>query len=101
MIGKLGLPELLVILTYWCAIGVLIFGPSKPSSLGKSLGEAIRGLLGTNPSNGAATSLTLLVRDQIPVVQGISIGDTANVAVSNTTDFDIYPPESAHHATPV
>jgi len=47
-------------------------------------------VLNTTPSSGAATSLTLLVRDQIPVVQGISIGNTANVAVSNTTDFDIY-----------
>jgi sec-independent protein translocase protein TatA len=39
MIGKLGMPELLVILV----IAVLIFGPSKLSSLGKSLGEGIRG----------------------------------------------------------
>jgi len=47
-------------------------------------------ILNTTPSSGTATSLTLLVRDQIPVVQGISTGNTANVAVSNTTIFDIY-----------
>lgn len=36
--GKLGLPELLVILF----IALLIFGPSKLGSVGKGLGEAIR-----------------------------------------------------------
>jgi sec-independent protein translocase protein TatA len=35
----LGLPELMVVLV----IGLVIFGPSKLPSLGKSLGEAIRG----------------------------------------------------------
>jgi sec-independent protein translocase protein TatA len=39
MIGKLGLPELLLILV----IALLIFGPSKLAGVGKSLGEAIRG----------------------------------------------------------
>lgn len=39
MIGKLGVPELLVI---FC-IALLIFGPSKLAGVGKSLGEAIRG----------------------------------------------------------
>ncbi len=38
MIGKLGLPELLLILF----IALLIFGPSKLASVGKGLGEAIR-----------------------------------------------------------
>ena len=38
MIGKLGMPELLVIL----GIALLIFGPSKLSDLGKGLGEGIR-----------------------------------------------------------
>jgi hypothetical protein len=53
--------------------------------------EFLEGIvLNTNPSSGAATSLTLLVREQIPAVQGISIGNTANVAISNTTIFDIY-----------
>ncbi len=35
----LGLPELMVVLV----IALLVFGPSKLPSLGKSLGEAIRG----------------------------------------------------------
>jgi sec-independent protein translocase protein TatA len=39
MIGELGLPELLLIL----CIALLIFGPGKLASVGKSLGEAIRG----------------------------------------------------------
>ncbi len=38
MIGKLGLPEILVIL----AIALLIFGPGKLADLGKGLGEGIR-----------------------------------------------------------
>lgn len=38
MIGKLGLPEILILL----AIALLIFGPSKLSDLGKGLGEGIR-----------------------------------------------------------
>lgn len=38
MLGKLGLPELLLIL----AIALLIFGPSKLADLGKGLGEGIR-----------------------------------------------------------
>lgn len=47
-------------------------------------------VLNVTPSSGQANSLTLLVRDQIPVVQGISVGNTANVAIDNTTVFDIY-----------
>jgi sec-independent protein translocase protein TatA len=38
MPGKLGLPEILVVL----AIALLIFGPSKLGALGKSLGEGIK-----------------------------------------------------------
>jgi sec-independent protein translocase protein TatA len=38
MIGKLGLPELLLIL----AIALLIFGPGKLADLGKGLGDGIR-----------------------------------------------------------
>ena len=39
MIGKLGVPELLII----GAIALLIFGPSKLGELGKGLGDGIRG----------------------------------------------------------
>ncbi len=35
----LGLPEMMVVLV----VGLLVFGPSKLPSLGKSVGEAIRG----------------------------------------------------------
>jgi sec-independent protein translocase protein TatA len=46
----LGMPELLVLLV----IALVIFGPSKLPSLGKGIGEAIRGLkkgLEEKPSN--------------------------------------------------
>ena len=36
--GKLGLPEILLIL----AIALLIFGPSKLADMGKGLGEGIK-----------------------------------------------------------
>ena len=36
--GKLGLPEILILL----AIALLIFGPSKLADLGKGLGEGIK-----------------------------------------------------------
>ncbi len=39
MIGKLGLPELLLIL----AIALLIFGPGKLAQLGKGMGEGVQG----------------------------------------------------------
>jgi len=38
MPGKLGLPEILLIL----AVALLIFGPSKLADLGRGLGEGIR-----------------------------------------------------------
>ncbi len=40
--GKIGLPELLVILV----IALLIFGPSKIAELGKGLGEGIKNFKG-------------------------------------------------------
>ena len=39
MFGKIGLPELLIVLV----IALLIFGPRKIGELGKGLGEGIRG----------------------------------------------------------
>jgi sec-independent protein translocase protein TatA len=39
MIGKLGMPDLLVIMV----IALLVFGPRKIGELGKGLGEGIRG----------------------------------------------------------
>ena len=39
MFGKLGLPELLLIM----AIALLLFGPGKLAELGKGLGEGIKG----------------------------------------------------------
>ena len=40
--GKLGVPELLLIL----GIALIIFGPSKLADLGKGLGEGIRNFKG-------------------------------------------------------
>lgn len=37
--GRIGMPELLIIL----AIAILIFGPKKLPDLGKAIGETIRG----------------------------------------------------------
>jgi len=42
MLGKLGLPEILVI----AAIALLIFGPGRLAELGKGLGEGIRNFKG-------------------------------------------------------
>jgi sec-independent protein translocase protein TatA len=54
MIGKLGMPELLVIL----GIALLIFGPGKLSDLGKGLGDGIRNFksaIGGKESESAPT----------------------------------------------
>jgi len=42
VIGKLGVPELLILL----AIALLIFGPGKLADFGKGLGEGIRNFKG-------------------------------------------------------
>lgn len=45
--GKLGVPELLIIL----GIAVIFFGPSKLGSLGKGLGDAIANFKGALKEN--------------------------------------------------
>lgn len=50
--GKLGLPELLVIV----AIALLIFGPKKLGELGKGLGEGIRNFKSSMSENNSATT---------------------------------------------
>ena len=57
MLGKLGLPELLVI----GFIALLIFGPKKLGDLGKGLGEGIRNFkssMNEGSSNATAGSTT-------------------------------------------
>jgi len=51
MFGKLGLPELLIVL----AIALLIFGPRKLGELGKGLGEGIRGFKDSMKDDKPAT----------------------------------------------
>jgi len=51
--GKIGLPELLVIVF----IALLIFGPKKLGELGKGLGEGIRNFK-ASMSEGSSTSNT-------------------------------------------
>ena len=52
--GKLGLPELLVIL----GIALLIFGPKKLGELGKGLGEGIRNFKSGMSSEQESTATT-------------------------------------------
>jgi sec-independent protein translocase protein TatA len=52
--GKLGLPELLVIV----AIALLIFGPKKLGELGKGLGEGIRNFKSSMSEHNSTTTTT-------------------------------------------
>ena len=52
--GKLGMPELLLIL----GIALLIWGPSKLADLGKGMGEGIRNFKGAMKEGEQGTSST-------------------------------------------
>ncbi|HKD86789.1 MAG TPA: twin-arginine translocase TatA/TatE family subunit [Terriglobales bacterium] len=63
--GKIGLPELLVIVF----IALLIFGPKKLGELGKGLGEGIRNFKssmneGSSTSNTASTTTTTTTEEK-------------------------------------
>ncbi len=52
--GKIGLPELLLIL----GVALLIFGPKKLGELGKGLGEGIRNFKSSMNESAAAPTTT-------------------------------------------
>ena len=59
--GKLGMPELLLIL----GIALLIFGPKKLGELGKGLGEGIRNFrTGMNEQQSTPTTTTTTTPEQ-------------------------------------
>jgi sec-independent protein translocase protein TatA len=52
--GKIGLPELAIILV----IALLIFGPKKLGELGKGIGEGIRNFRASMSGEGSASNTT-------------------------------------------
>jgi sec-independent protein translocase protein TatA len=52
--GKIGLPEILIILF----VALLIFGPKKLGELGKGLGEGIRNFKSSMNDNSSPTTTT-------------------------------------------
>lgn len=47
-------------------------------------------VLNATPATGAADSVTLLVREELPDLQGIDIGKTGTLALNSNTVFDIF-----------
>ncbi len=47
-------------------------------------------VLNASPSTGAATNVTVLVREEVPVLSGINIGMPATLNLNSNTVFDIY-----------
>lgn len=46
-------------------------------------------VLNATPTTGAATSMTVLVRDEVPVLSGITAGLPSTVKIAPSTEFDI------------
>jgi sec-independent protein translocase protein TatA len=66
--GKLGVPELLIIL----GIAVIFFGPSKLGDLGKGLGDAISNFKNSLKDSGPAPSAAL------PAEAKVAVGEPAS-----------------------
>ena len=47
-------------------------------------------VLNESPTTGAATNVTILVRDEIPVLSGISVGAPATLNINSNTVFNIF-----------
>ncbi len=47
-------------------------------------------VLNATPPTGSATSVTVLVREEVPVLSGIDVGKPATLNINSNTVFDIY-----------